>query len=427
MWYFLYNVVTFLALPVIVGTLGVHRKYREGFWQRVGFISHEIQSQLKSSRPVWLHAVSVGEVIASIPIIKKIKEEHPRLKIVLSTITVTGNYTARQKIPEADFVIYFPHDYFFVVNRVISIINPRIFIHTETEIWPNFLCALQRRGIPSVIVNGRISKNSSRRYKLFGWFFKKVFNKISAFGMQSHVDYERVIDIGADPKKVLLTGNMKFDQKISDLSPDGKRELLKHFNLSDEDEIFIAGSTHSGEEEIILNVFQKLIQEHSRLVLILAPRHPERFQEVEKLVKRKGFTLYRKTTITNINPGSHPQVILLDTIGELSRTYSIGDIIFVGGSMVNVGGHNILEPVVYKKPVIFGPYMQNSSGIAQTLRESGAGILVKTEDELVTQARRLLDNKDEAKKIGENGFKVVQKHQGATERNMEIINRYIQC
>ena len=392
----------------------------------MGFIPRQIRAQLKGSRPIWLHAVSVGEVTASIPIIKKIKEKYPQLKVVISTITTTGNYTVRKKIPEADLVIYFPYDYFFIVNRVISIINPCIFIHTETEIWPNFLWALDRCGIPSVIVNGRISLDSCRRYKLFGWFFKRVFNKISAFGMQSKIDYNRVIDIGVDSKKVFLTGNMKFDHKIPDVNTEKKERLLKDLNLYPEDQIFIAGSTHSGEEEVILDVFQQLIQEHPRLVLILAPRHPERFQEVEKLVKGKNFISARRTQIGKNNPSFHPQVMLLDTIGELSQLYGIGDIIFVGGSLVNIGGHNILEPLAYKKPVIFGPYMQNFSEIAQTLEKSGAGILAQTGENLLIQAKKLLANKRYAQILGKKGFQVIQKHQGATDRNMEMIKQFIQ-
>ena len=424
--YFLYNVVTLLAFPVIVGTVGFHKKYRAGFSQRMGFIPQSVQAQLKGSRPIWLHAVSVGEVTASMPIVRKIKEVHPRLKIVLSTITATGNYTAQQKIPEVDCVIYFPYDYFVIVNKVISMINPRIFIHTETEIWPNFLWALHYRGIPSVIVNGRISSASCRRYKLFGWLFKSVFNKISAFGMQSSVDYQRAIDIGADPQRVLLTGNMKFDQKAHDFTTHKREELLKDFSLGFEDRVFIAGSTHSGEEIIILDVFQKLITEYPRLVLILAPRHPERFQEAEKIVKEYGFTPIRKTQISKYERPFHPQVILLDTIGELSRIYTLGDIIFVGGSFVNIGGHNILEPVVHKKPVVFGPYMQNFSEIAQALEESGAGILARTKEDLLVQAKKLLNDKQHAQMLGEKGFQVIQKHQGATDRNMEMVNRFIQ-
>jgi 3-deoxy-D-manno-octulosonic-acid transferase len=426
MWYFLYNLVTFLALPIIVGAVGVHKRYRAGLLQRLGFIPPHIKAQLKGARPIWLHAVSVGEVTASIPIIKKIKEEHPQLKIVLSTITATGNHTARQKIPEADWIIYFPYDYFFIVNRVINIINPCVFIHTETEIWPNFLWTLHRHGIPSVIVNGRISLYSCHRYKLFGKFFKGVFDKISAFGMQSYIDYQRVIDIGVDPRKVLLTGNMKFDQRISDFTPEKREELLKDFDIDHEDQIFIAGSTHSGEEEAILDIFHPLLKEHPRLILILAPRHPERFQEVEKLIKERGFILVRRTQIKKDKLSFRPQVILLDTIGELSQIYSIGDVIFVGGSLVNIGGHNILEPLVYKKPVFFGPYMQNFSEIAQTLEKAGAGILVKTKEDLLVQARKILNNKEYALSLGEKGFKVIKEHQGATERNMELINRFIQ-
>ena len=424
-WYILYNLLTLIISPILLAALGVNKKYRTGIRQRLGFIPQNIRSALNGSRPIWLHAVSVGEVTASIPIIKKIKEEHPHLKLLVSTITATGNYTARQKVPEADCVMYFPYDYFFVVDRVIGIINPCIFIHTETEIWPNFLWALERRSIPSVIVNGRISSHSCRRYKLFGFFFRKVFNKVSVFGMQSSIDYERVLTIGADPRRVLLTGNMKFDQKISDLTHEEKVKRLEEFNLRPGNEIMIAGSTHAGEEAIVLDVFQQLLKEKPRLLLILAPRHPERCQEVERMVRERGFTLIRRTQITKHDSSQCAQVILLDTIGDLSLTYGIGDIIFVGGSLVNIGGHNILEPLVYGKPVVFGPYMQNFSEIAESLMESKAGIMVRNGEELLLQAKRLLGNKAEAQALGQKGFQVIKQHQGATDKNMKIISRFI--
>ncbi len=391
----------------------------------MGFIPKSVHDQLKGVHPIWIHAVSVGEVIASIPIIKKIKETYPQKKIVFSTITFTGNKTAREKISEIDFLIYFPYDFFFIVKKILTIINPCIFIHTETEIWPNLLFFLHQRQIPSVIVNGRISSKSCRRYKLFKWFFKKVFNKVSAFGMQSMIDYQRVLDIGADPQKVLITGNMKFDQKIPDANDDHKEKLLNELNLGWNDKIFIAGSTHSGEEDIILEVFQHLIKEYSNLVLILAPRHPERFSEVEKLMKKKGLTVHRKSQISKYRPLSRPRVILIDTIGELAQLYSIGEIIFVGGSLVNIGGHNLLEPLVYKKPVIFGPYTHNVSEFVDVLIESGGGIVVKTKEDLLFHAQRLLRNSEEVRIGGERGFHVLKVNQGATEKNLELIKHFI--
>jgi 3-deoxy-D-manno-octulosonic-acid transferase len=424
--FILYNIVTLFALPIVLVFLGLGQKHRKGLLQRLGFIPEEVREKINGERPVWLHAVSVGEVIASIPILKEIKKNYPRLKIVVSTITVTGNYTVQKKIPEVDVVIYFPYDYYYVVRKVIRAIDPCIFIHTETEIWPNFLWVLSRRGIPSVIVNGRLSDKSSRRYKALSWFFRNVFDKIAAFGVQSQVDYERVVSMGVDPNNVLLTGYMKYDQNIAEAMELVQEDVLNSLNLSGSDEIFIAGSTHAGEEEIVLNVFRQLLQSHPRLVLILAPRHPERFQEVEKLIKRRGLVVRRKTTIDNdCKPEGRPHVILLDTIGELSRVYGIGDAIFVGGSLVNIGGHNILEPVVHKKPAIFGPWMQNFTEITTTIKESGAGIQVNSEDELLDCVKRFLNSKKEARRLGEQGFKVIQRHQGATDRNMEIINRFI--
>jgi len=425
MGYIFYNILSIIGFPVLLGALVVRKKYREGLCQRMGFLPKSVTDQLKGVHPIWIHAVSVGEVIASIPIIKKIKEVYPQKKIVLSTITATGNNTARQKIPEIDFLIYFPYDFFFIVKKVLTIINPCIFIHTETEIWPNFLFFLHQKAIPSVIVNGRISSKSCRRYKFFGWFFKKVFNKVSAFGMQSLVDYQKVIDIGADPQKVLITGNMKFDQKTPDVNDRYKEELLNKLNLGLEDKIFIAGSTHWPEEDIILEVFQQLIKEYPNLILVLAPRHPERFSEIEKLVRKKGLTVDRKSQIKKHQHSLRSQVILLDTIGELAQFYSIGEIIFVGGSLVNIGGHNILEPLIYKKPVIFGPYIQNVSEFVSILIESGAGILVVTKNDLLFQAQKLLSNKEEAQLRGERGFQVIKVNQGATEKNFAIIKRFL--
>jgi 3-deoxy-D-manno-octulosonic-acid transferase len=255
-----------------------------------------------------------------------------------------------------------------------------------------------------------------------------VFETIAAFGVQSQIDYDRVVDMGVDPDKVVLTGNMKYDQNISDAMEVVREDVRSSLLLNDRTDVFIAGSTHAGEEDIVLNVFQRLIESHPRLVLILAPRHPERFHEVEKMTKRRGLVVRRKTAIDrkNVNDGD-AQVILLDTIGELSQIYGIGDVILVGGSMVNVGGHNILEPVVHRKPVLFGPWMYNFSEVTDTIRESGAGIQVRNEEELLYQAQHLLNNKEGAKRLGEQGFTVFQRHQGATDRNMELINRFIEA
>lgn len=425
MWYALYNLTILLALPLLICALGVNRKYRAGVRERLGFFSPSLCRALQGQRPIWLHAVSVGEVTASIPIIRRIKEEHPQRKILVSTITATGNFTVRQKLPEVDWVIYFPYDYLPIVKRVIRIINPCIFIHTETEIWPNFLLILERHGIPSVIINGRISRGSSRRYRFFGRFFRQVFQKVSSFGMQSAIDYQRVIEIGADPDRVLLTGNLKYDQKHVVCDSEALARLRNSFNVAPEEQVFVAGSTHAGEEEMVLEVYQKLVQEHPRLVLILAPRHPERFHEVERLVKSKSMALIRKTQVRGNIPPVSPRVVLLDTIGELSQTYALGDIIFVGGSLVNVGGHNILEPLLFKKPVLFGPYMHNFAEIVQTLQEANAVIMVGSKKELWEQSRRLLKDRARAELLGANGFEVVRKHQGATEKNMAMINRFL--
>jgi 3-deoxy-D-manno-octulosonic-acid transferase len=262
------------------------KKYRSGLSQKVGFVPDSILSKLSGERPVWIHAVSVGEVMTAIPLVRKLKKKYPDQKIVLSTVTVTGNYTATLNAKETDAVIYFPFDYPFIVKRVIRAINPKLFITLETELWPNFLKALKRKHIPSVVISGRISKNSYQRYRWTRFFFSKVLENIDAFYMQTDVDARRIIDIGALQGRVVTVGNLKFDQSLPIVTPEEKAELYSTLYVNEGQKIFIAGSTHRGEEDIILDIFKTLRKNHPDLLLILAPRHPERFNEVFNLIIR---------------------------------------------------------------------------------------------------------------------------------------------
>jgi len=427
--YFIYNLLLFsislLLVPFLLFAVLSAQKYRSGFLQKLGFISSSILRKLSGERPVWIHAVSVGEVMATIPLVQEMKRKYPNQKIVLSTVTVTGNYTATLTAKEVDAVIYFPFDYPFIVKRAIKKINPKLFITLETELWPNFLRRLKRNGISSVVISGRISNRSYRKYRGARFFFSKVLANIDAFYMQTDLDAQRVIDIGAPHDRVITVGNLKFDQCVPTLTSEEKAQLYRAFNLDPGQKIFIAGSTHRGEEETVLEIFKALKNRYADLVLILAPRHPERFNEADNLISRHKLKSIKRTQLEQQKGPQRHDVILLDTIGELSNLYSIGTIIFVGGSLVPIGGHNVLEPVAYKKAVIFGPHMDNFLEIARVLKDTGGGLQVATKEEFLSQAQKLLHDDTLRDALGEKAFESIAHNQGTIEKAMEVIAKFL--
>lgn len=416
--YILYNIIlvllTLLLSPIILFKLVTVPKYRGGISQKLGRIRKKVKRVIQGTRPIWVHAVSVGEVMAAHPLIRELKKKYPGRKLILSTVTVTGNYTARQRVPEADAVFFFPFDYPWIVRKVIRRINPVIVLVAETELWPNFFRELSRAGIPSAVINGRISGSSYKNYLKFKSFFRQVFGQVTLFCMQSGEDAARVKDIGAPAGRVMVTGNLKFDQKIPAIqsSPASLRAGSK---------VITAGSTHRGEEAALLEVFRKLREKFPELVLIIAPRHPERFDEVEGLVNRAGYDCQRRTRMAS----AIKDVLLLDTIGELRSFYGICDIAFVGGSLVKVGGHNLLEPAAMKKPVIFSRYMFNFKEISEALISAGGGILVKDKQELYVQADKLLSDKNYSQQIGNRAFAVIEANSGAAKRTIDAVSGLI--
>jgi 3-deoxy-D-manno-octulosonic-acid transferase len=416
--YILYNILlvllTLLLSPVILFRLVTVPKYRGGISQKLGRIRKHVREVIQGTRPIWVHAVSVGEVMAAHPLIRELKKKYPNRKLILSTVTVTGNHTAHQRVPEADAVFFFPFDFPWIVRRVIREINPQIVLVAETELWPNFFRELKRADIPSAVINGRISLHSFKNYRKFRKFFRQVFSNVTIFCMQSADDAERIKDIGAPSERVIVTGNLKFDQKI----PSNQSSPVQ---LPEGSMVITAGSTHRGEEAALLDVFRRLRKKFPELVLIVAPRHPERFDEVEGLINKAGYECQRRTRLK----GTIKDVLLLDTIGELRSFYGICDIAFVGGSLVKVGGHNLLEPAAVKKPVIFSSYMFNFKEISEALISAGGGILVKDKEELYVQAEKLLSDKGFARQIGLKAFAVIEANSGAAKRTIEIVSKLI--
>jgi len=413
--YILYNIILFVATvllsPYILFKVITVRKYRKGITQKLGRVRKGVLHVLQGNRPIWVHAVSVGEVMAAHPLVRELKKQYPHKKLILSTVTVTGNYTAKQRVPEADAVFYFPFDYPWVVRRVISRINPSLVLVAETELWPNFFRELKRQNIPSAVVNGRISPGSYKNYLKFRRFFSEVFQSVTLFSMQSDGDASRIKDIGAPAEKVIVTGNLKFDQKIP---PVQKLPIA----VGEGRRVITAGSTHRGEEAILIDIFTRLRRKYPDLLLIIAPRHPERFDEVCRLITNSGYECQRRTSLK----GQVKDVLLLDTIGELRAFYAICDMAFVGGSFVKVGGHNLLEPAAMKKPVIFSKYMFNFKEISEAIIQAEGGFVVKDKEELYHKLDNLLSDRELAASMGVNAFSIIAKNSGATARTLEAIS-----
>ncbi len=380
---------------------------------------------LSSQHPVWVHAASVGEVLCCIPLLKRIRQEKPDLAIVLSTMTYTGNETAKRLVPEADWILFFPWDHPFLIRRALKRLSPRLFLLAETELWPNLLRLCGYHHIPVSLFNGRISETSLRGYLFLKSFFMKSMQAISFFLMQSEEDRNRIIEIGAPPERTTVVGNIKFDQIPPSQDTESASNLLSTFGLNGHETILIAGSTHPGEEEMLLQIYQNLKVTFSPLILLLAPRHLNRLDEVERILNREGLSWKRRSSLIQKDKEEVAEVILLDTMGELMKVYSLGTIVFIGGSLVSIGGHNPLEPLLYKKCTLFGPYMFNFLEISRRLIAEGGAVLVKDKEELSSQLRRLLTNEKERKEIGEKGYRFLQKHRGATERIFEKIRPFL--
>ncbi len=422
----LFTILLIFASPYFLLRSLLQSSFRKGLAERLGFFP-----DLSGSRPIWVHAASVGEVFCTIPLLKRIAREFPGMKIVLTTMTRTGNEAAKNQIPEADRIFFLPVDHPLTIRLAIERIQPGLLLIAETELWPNLLRSCGKKGIPIVLFNGRISRRSFRRYLLFKFFFKGCLKYIHLFLMQTEEDRNRMIRIGAPSEKTRISGNLKFDQSFPPLTREAVAEMAKSLRLQGDETLLIAGSTHSGEEEILLPLFRDLRKTHPHLTLLLAPRHLDRLEEVERILRNESISWTRRTSILkNMEPSfqepkSPPEVILLDTMGELMNLYSLGSLVFIGGSLVPVGGHNPLEPLFFKKCVLFGPHMFNFSEISSHLLEAGGAIRVKGKEDLAFQLRYLLSDEAQRDRVGERGYQFLQKHQGATERIFEEIRPFL--
>ncbi len=408
----IYSLVLRLGLIVLSPFLLLRsRRYWPSLSDRLGYLKIP---QLQGA--IWLHAVSVGEVKAVEKLIERIRERFPDRPLVISTTTPTGQQLAREKRGVAAHTFYFPIDLRGPVKRALDRVRPSLVIIAETEIWPTFMSDCRRRGIPVMMINGRISDKSLPRYRAVRRWIAPVLADYAVLGMQSESDSERIIAIGAEAKRVEVFGNLKYDVTPSARVLDPKLIAL----LRVAQPLWIAASTMPGEDELVLDAYQTLRQSHPALKLMIAPRHPERGEAIAGLVKAIGLTFARRSIRLE-----DADVLILDTVGELAAAFEFAVVVFMGGSLVPRGGHNILEPARFSKPVIFGPHMENFRDMARAFLSTDAAIQISSPDKLASAILRVLNDADLASRLGRNANRVVMENTGATERVMAAIEHQV--
>ena len=381
---------------------------------------------------IWVHAVSVGEVMAALPLLKKLREKYPSKSIILSTITDSGQKVGREGAPEGTSVVYLPFDIPFILRTVLRRFKPELLITIETELWPNIFKIFKEHGIPVILLNGRISGNSFKGYKKIFFFMKRVLAHVDLFCMQSELDAERIRSLGVERDRIKVLGNFKFDTNPPSAIPEWAERISGP--------VLIAGSTHEGEEELIMSVYRELKKDFFDLNLIIAPRHPERFQGVEDLLRSKGLSFIKRSEFRTSNPITPPlekvggggfsepqflkgEIILLDTVGELSTIYGIADIAIIGKSYKGYGGQNPLEPAYWGKAIVCGPHMENFPFIRDFYSQGAS--LEANEESLYSALRELLYSPEKVRKMGDKAKEIYMKNSGAVEKAMEVLTQYI--
>jgi 3-deoxy-D-manno-octulosonic-acid transferase len=415
----LYSVV--LALGFVVGLpwfLWKGRssgKYLRTFRERMGRLP--VYLNLDGDRSIWIHAVSVGEVLAARPLVPALRERFPGHRLFLSTTTLTGNEVARKSVRGLDGLFFAPFDFPHAVRRALEVVNPSLLVLVETELWPNLIHEASRRGARVALVNGRISPRSFPRYRRVRRLLSSVLGEVDLFLMQGEAHAERIRAMAAPPDRVRVTGNLKFDAVSAGRPPE---RLVRLLHGGSPRPLWVAGSTVGGEEELVLAAFHRVRERVPHARLMLAPRHPERFGLVPALVEAAGFRCLRRSAL---DPASWAdgEVLLLDSLGELAQVYALASVVFVGGSLVASGGHNILEPAVAGKPVVVGPHMENFQEIADAFRSESALVQVASADDLGREVAALLLDEPRRRELGERARGLVGRNRGAVSRTADAL------
>lgn len=419
-----------LAIILVIGAIPIflYRLWREyGFGNRLkqsfGFLPEDVLEPVAGKKCIWIHAASVGEIVATSPIVKEIRQELPGRRILVSVVTASGYEMAKQIIHEADSIIFFPWDIPWLPGAVIKKVKPAIFLPVETELWPNFLQAIHRLNVPAVMVNGRISDKSVNRYSYLRGILTDMLATVDRFCMQSVIDAQYIIRLGASPRKVFVTGNTKFDQTYTDITEAEKNGLVLEFGFSGRSPVLVAGSTHDGEEEILLEAFKQVRALFPVAGLILAPRDILRADELVTLTERSGLAAVRRTAVAEASAGH--DVMVLDTIGELGKVYGIGEIVYVGGSLVPHGGHNLLEPAAHGKPILVGPHMFNFKDSYALFTDRGACDTVYDGDELAEKMLNILQDDELKAQMASRSLAIINENRGAAQKSVHHIKQVL--
>src|SRR6188508_241120 len=424
--YSLYSILVLVAAviasPWFIYQALRYKKYVGSFGQRMGYLP--VSFNMDGDESIWVHAVSVGEVLTARPLISDLKRRYPNLRMFLSTTTMAGQQLARRSVQDVDAVFYFPFDLGFVVRRTLDLVRPKLFIMMETEIWPNLLRECRARGIKTAVVNGRLSARSFPRYRMIRPMMRRVLDHIDKFLVQSEESARRFIDLGADPARVVVTGSLKFDSlevSPSALQARARDRVLRYFRVPASRPVIVAGSTMKGEEIAVLRAFRKVRTAAPNTLLVLAARNPERFGEAEQLARQEGWKVSRRSDLA-IDAEPRVDIVVLDTIGELATVYQIATVVFVGGSLVATGGHNVLEPAVFGKPIVFGPHMQNFLEIAEAFVSNGAGVQLAGEEELDETFLLLMGDPVRRARLGAAARALVEANRGANDKSVTVLS-----
>ncbi len=414
----LYSVLTYLLVPFVLLRLlwrgRLAPAYRKRWAERFGYFKvHKAQQG-----GIWIHVVSVGEVLAAAPLVQALHKRYPSKPLIITTMTPTGSERVRANLPPTVFHVYAPYDLPGVVNRFLNKIKPELAIFMETELWPNILHYCKKRNIPTLLANARLSAKSAQGYARFASLSKNMLQSLSIIAAQSQSDADRFISLGAMPAQIYVTGNMKFDLHIPPSLLESADSLKQQLGSSRP--IFIAASTHDGEDEIILDAFSQIRSSIRDCLLLLVPRHPERFEKVAGLCKKQGYHVVSRSE--GIVLDANTDVFLGDTMGELRLFFAASDIAFIGGSLIPRGGHNMLEAAAFGLPVLSGPHTFNFTETVRLLNEADALITINNAHELATHVIQLLQNTSLRQEMGEKGKKVVEANRGALDYHLKLVN-----
>jgi len=423
--HFIYNVLVTSTAPVLVPLMWLHQRSGHGhpdqLHHRLGFYPQSLSAAMRGRPKIWLHAASVGEVGVAVAVAHALRQAQWQGQIVLSTTTEQGLAQAMTRLGQDVFCFFAPLDWLWPVQRALEMVRPNVLAILETEIWPNLLACAHRSGVPTAIINGRISRRSFKKYDRIKSLMRFALSQVDAFSMISDADAGRVLALGAPPERVVVHGSAKFD--VSDPSSfDRERQWAQHlFGVDDNIPVFVAGSTRDPEEDAIVDAFIRIRNSDPRVILIIAPRHIQRCEQIVARVRARGLACQRRTQIDGRDRKRRAPVVVLDTIGELFAIYSVACFVFCGGSLVPKGGQNLLEPALWGKPIMYGPSMEDFAQARELIESVGGGIRVASGDQIAQTAIRWLQDPEAARIAGQAARDAVLPHRGAARKHARVL------